>query len=111
MTLTIKSTDEVRGEIKVLYDLGEGGQYEIIQRSIFILSTSLNLGMNSKSLVDRMMDLGVKPLELGIALSVSMRDTDPILLSKIDQKIREKIMSTSKEMFADWDKMVKLNEP
>lgn len=105
------STDKTRAEIKLLYELGEGGQYEIIQRGIFIISTSLMLCMSSKSLVDRMMDLGVKPLELGIALAVSLRDADPKCLSVTDIAIRNKVIETSQEMFNDWDKLVKLNEP
>ena len=58
--------DPIIEEIKVLYDLGEGGQYEIIQRTIAIFRPLLELGWSAKKLVDRMMDKGVKSLELGI---------------------------------------------
>lgn len=102
--------DPIIEQIKVLYDLGEGGQYEIIHRTISIFKPMFILGKPSKELVDRMMDKGVKPLELGIALAVSITETDDKYLSPTDREIKKKILETSQNMLADWKKLVELNE-
>ena len=102
-------TSEIE-QIKVLYELGEGGQYEIIKRNIFIFQNALIMGKSSKFLVDSMMDKGVKPLELGISIAVALYRTNPSQLSGVDSSIRVKVMRENKQMLEDWKKLEVQNE-
>lgn len=102
--------DPIVGQIEALYDLGEGGQYEIIKRTIAIFEPLLIIGWSSKRLVDRMMDKGVKSLELGISICVAVSRTNPMYLSGLDSSLRSKFLKDNKEMLADWEKCEKQNE-
>lgn len=103
-------TDPIREQIKVLYELGDGGQYELIKRTVFIFENALIMGKSSKFLVDSMMDKGVKPLENGIAIAVALARVNPSHLSGIDSSIRIKILRENKKMLEDWAKLEAQNE-
>jgi len=102
--------DVIIEKIKVLYELGDDGRYEIIKRTLFVIESLLMLGKSSKSCVDFMMDKGVKPLELGIALSVAITRCKPQYLSKLDLEIKQKILDGNLDMLKDWEKLEKQNE-
>jgi len=102
--------DNVTEKIKVLYTLGDDGRYEIIKRNIFLFDSMFVAGKSSKEMVDRMMDKGVKPLELGISLAVSLSRCNPKHLSKIDQEVRQTILDGSKDMLEEWGKLEAQND-
>lgn len=90
--------------------MGSGGRYEIIQRTITVITGGLVLGKNCKFLIDKMMDKGVKPLELGIALTVSLARISPHHLNGKDSSVRCRILREQQELLKDWDKMEEQNE-
>ena len=102
--------DPIIEQIKVLYELGDGGRYEIMYRTIFVIKGALILGKSSKECVDNMMDKGVKPLELGISLVIAMTRTNPQYLNGIDSSLRIKYMKEHADMIADYEKEEKMNE-
>lgn len=102
--------DSIMEKIKVLYELGDGGQYEIIHNTIFVIKGCLAMGLSSKSCVDRMMDKGVKPFELGIALVIAMTRTNPSLLSGIDSSLRIKFLRENGKLIADFEELEKQSE-
>ena len=105
--------DKIVEQIKILYELGDGGQYEIIQRTIWVCKSLLLLGKSGKSCVDFHMDKGVKPLELGVAFTVALTETEDEYLSKIDVELKEKILADKNNvsMLEDWKKLEAQNEP
>ncbi len=102
--------DPIIEQIKVLYDLGDGGRYEIMHRTIFIIQGALQLGKSSKECVDRMMDKGVKPLELGISFVIALTRTNPQYLSGIDSSLRIKFLREHTKMISEFEKLEKQNE-
>lgn len=102
--------DPIIEEIKVLYDLGEGGSYEIIKRTIAIFEPLFLYGWDSKKMIDRMMDKGVKPLELGVSICVALTRANPSHLSGMDSSLRIKFLKENREMLADWEKLEEQNE-
>jgi len=102
--------DPIIKKIKMLYELGDGGKYEIIQRTIFIIENALKMGKNGKFCIDRMMDKGVRPLELGIALSVAITRVSPAYLNGIDSSIRAKILNEHSDLLEDFKRLEEQNE-
>ena len=104
--------DKIIEQVKVLYDLGDDGRYEIIKRTIWVCKCLLQLGKTGKSCVDFHMDKGIKPLELGIGFSVALTETEDEFLSKLDQELKQKILSDPEnvKMFEDWHKLEKQND-
>ncbi len=102
--------DPIIEQVKVMYGLGEGGQYEIIKRTVFIFEVLLVQGWSSKKLVDRMMDKGVKPLELGISICVAVTRTKPEFLNGMDSSLRIKFLKENRTMLEDWEKLEKQND-
>ena len=105
--------DPVIEQIKTLYELGEGGQYEIIQRVSAVSEALLMMGKSGKYCVDFHMDKGVKPLELGLSLTIALQRVEDEFLSKIDIELKKKIFSDPKnlEMLAEWQQLEEQNEP
>ena len=103
--------DRIIEQIKVLYDLGESGRCEIIERTSAVMEGLLMLGKTGKNCVDFHLDKGVKPLELGISLVIALDLVKDEFLSKIDQELKQKIFADPKnlEMLADWKKLVEQN--
>ncbi len=96
----------VTQQIKTLYALESSfGQYEIICRTIFIIKTALEMGYSTKLCVDKMMDKGVKPLELGIALCMALKRVNPSKLNGVDSSIRIKILNDNKKMIEEFEKL------
>jgi len=102
--------DPIIEQIKTLYELGDDGRYEIIKRNIAVFEPLLMMCWSSKKLVDRMMDKGVRPLELGISLCVAITRTNPMYLNGMDSSLRIKFLKENREMLADWEKLEKQNE-
>ncbi|MEK0338039.1 MAG: hypothetical protein QQN41_11455 [Nitrosopumilus sp.] len=104
--------DKIIEQIKVLYELGDDGKYEIIKRTVWVCKCLLELGKSGKNCVDFHMDKGIKPLELGVGFSVALTETDDSYLSKLDQELKRKILADkgNLEMFADWHKLEEQNE-
>ena len=102
--------DPIIEKIKVLYEMGDGGKYELIKRTIFIIENALKLGKNGKECIDSMMDKGVRPLELGIALSVALTNVSPQYLSGIDSSIRAKILNEHSDLLRDFKRLEEQNE-
>lgn len=102
--------DPIIEQIKVLYELGDDGKYEIIRRNIAIFEPLLMMGKSSKELLDRMMDKGVRPLELGISICVAVTRTSPMFLNGMDSSLRIKFLKEQGEMLADWEKLERQNE-
>ena len=98
-----KIEDRALKSIKELYELGDDGKYEIVERTIFIFSNALLFRKNSKECVDRMMDLGVKHTELGIAMCISLSRADPETLCEKDQKLRSIYITTQADLIKDWE--------
>ena len=101
--------DPIIEELKNLYKLGDSGSYEIIKRTIAVFKPLLLIGWDSKKLIDRMMDKGVKPLELGVSICVAVTRTNPMYLSGIDSSLRIKFLKDNREMMVDWEKLEKQN--
>ncbi len=99
--------DPIIEQIKVLYELGDGGRYEIMHRTIWIMESALILGKSSKECVDKMMDKGVRPLELGISLVIAITRTEPQYLSGIDSSLRIKFLRENADMIKDFEKLEK----
>jgi hypothetical protein len=102
--------DPIIEKIKTLYDLGPGGQYEIVRRTIFVITAALEMGKSGKECIDNMMDKGIKPLELGLSMAVALSRINPSKLSGIDSALRIKIMGQSKDLLEDWAELEKQNE-
>jgi len=102
--------DPIIEQIKVLYDLGEGGQYEITRRTIAIFGPLLQYGWSTKKMTAKMMDKGVKPLELGIALVIAVVRTNPRYLNGIDSSLRSKFLRENADIIADFEKIENQNE-
>lgn len=102
--------DPITEKIKVLYELGDGGRYELVQKTIFIIDGALKMGKNGKDCIDRMMDKGVRPLELGIALSIALTRINPSYLNGIDSSIRAKIINEHSDLLADFKRLEEQNE-
>jgi len=103
--------DPIIEQIKVLYELGESGQYEIIVRAIAVMQDMMEwLGVSSKDCVDRMMDKGVKSLELRIAVVMAVTRSNPSRLNGVDSSLRSKFLRENKDLIADFEKLEKQNE-
>ena len=101
--------DPIIEKIKVLYELGDEGSYEIIRRTIAIFQPLLLIGWSSKKMVDLMMDKGVKSLELGLSISVALTRTDPQHLNGMDSSLRIKFLKENRLMLRDWEEIEKQN--
>ena len=97
--------NNTRSAIKALYELEDGGQYEIVKRSMFIIDNALLLGKTSKECVDRLMDMGVKHTELGIAVCVSLSRADPTTLCEDDLELQSTFSVTHKDLVDDSNKL------
>ena len=99
-------------QIKSLYELGEGGQYEIICRVSAVSEALLMLGKSGKYCVDFHMDKGVKPLELGLSITIALDNVKDEFLSRIDLELKQKILSDPKniEMLGEWKRLQEQNE-
>lgn len=113
----MSSTNEIKKDpiiekIKILYELGDDGRYEIIKRMIFVTESLLILGKSAKSCVDFHMDKGIKALELGVALTVALKRTKDIHLSKLDIELKQKILADKEnlDMIAEWETLEKQND-
>ena len=102
--------DPIIEQIKVLYELGDDGSYEIIRRTIAVFEPLLMYGWDSKKMIDRMMDKGIKPLELGVSICVALTRTNPSYLNGMDSSLRIKFLKDNREMLADYEKLEKQNE-
>ena len=96
--------------IKTLYEFGESGQYQIIKKAIFVIDNALLFGYSSKQCIDRLMDTGVKHLELGVAVCISLTRIDPKILSDIDKELREIYLVKYADMIADFERIEKQEE-
>lgn len=102
--------DPIIEQIKVLYDLGDDGSYEIIRRTVAIFEPLFLIGWSSKKMIDRMMDKGVKPLELGMAIIIALTRTNPIYLNGLDSSLRIKFLKENRMILRDWEKLERQNE-
>lgn len=103
------SQDSMEEKIKNLYSLGHSGQYEIVQRTVWVISMGLNIGKNSKECMDKLRDKGIKPLELSISLAIALKRTAPNQLNEIDQKIRIQVMRECAKLIKDFEKLESQN--
>jgi hypothetical protein len=103
--------DKALSSIKELYELGDGGQYEIIKRSMFVIENALKFGKTSKECVDRLMDIGTKPTELGIAVCVSLARADPNNLCELDKTLRLEYITKHSDLIANFEKIEEQSEP
>ena len=105
--------DTIIEKIKILYDLGESGRCELIERTAAVMEGLLMLGKSGKNCVDFHMDKGVKTLELGISLVIALDNVKDEFLSELDRELKVKIFSdpTNVEMLAEWKKMQEQNRP
>ena len=102
--------DPIIEELKTLYKLGDSGSYEIIRRTVAVFEPLLMMSWSSKKLIDRMMDKGVRPLELGISICVAVTRTNPMFLNGMDSSLRIKFLKENREMLNDWEKLEKQND-
>lgn len=70
---------------------------DVIFKTALALEMCLTMGYNSKNLTFKMLDLGVKPDDLGLSMALAMKKTDDKYLSNLDQEIKKIVL----EKFAD----------
>ena len=98
------STDQkVVENINQLYK--ENQNHTIVRRTINTFETLLKYGWSSKRLIVKALDMGIKPLERGIAIAVALSRTDPKHLSEIDKKLRMKTIKVASDMIKQYEEL------
>lgn len=72
--------------IKELY--AKGDKIGVIDKSMLAVEMGLAIGYNSYMMTTTLIDLGVRPEELGTAISLAVMRTDDKYLNDIDKKIK-----------------------
>lgn len=66
----------------------------------------LTVGMNSQKITFKMIDLGVKPQELGLAMALAFKNTDDKWLSDIDKDIKKIVIENHSQMIKELEELL-----
>jgi len=67
----------------------------------------LQIGLNSRMLTLTMLDLGVKPEDVGMSMALAMKGTPDKYLSKLDKQIKSIVMVSHKKMLEELETHLK----
>ncbi len=91
MTIQLKSQHELQLQISDLYKKDE--KAEIILKTSMALEMVLTLGLDTQKATFKMIDLGVKPDELGLSMAIALKRTEDKFLSATDLEIKRIVLS------------------
>ena len=95
----IKNTSELQKMIAEHYEKKEN--FSIVEKTELAIEFLLTLGMNSQQITFKMIDLGVKPTELGLSMALALKNTDDSSLSELDREIKVKVLEAHSEMIKE----------
>ena len=90
-----QNTIELINTINSLY--AKNDKSAIIEKTMISIEMGLALGCNTGFMCTRMIDLGVKPQELGLAVVLALKNADDSILCETDRIIKKeasRIMET-----------------
>lgn len=102
--LKIKSADDLRAKISLHYTRDEIA--DVISKTALALECCLTIGMPSNTLTYKMIDLGVKPTELGMAMALAMKKTDDKWLSPLDIEIKKLVLQNHSKMLQELEEVL-----
>lgn len=102
--MKIKSQHELQRTISLHYSKNENT--EVILKTALACEMALTLGLNSMSITLKMVDLGVKQTEIGLAMALALKKTEDKFLSEIDQEIKKIVLKNYSKMIEELEAVI-----
>ena len=99
--IKIKTQHELQTTMKEHYEKGEN--IEIIIKTLTAIEFLLTIGMNTKKITEKIMDLGVKTTELGLSMALALKNTEDKYLSELDLEIKRITLEQHSEMIKEME--------
>lgn len=97
--MEIKNQHQLQLQIAEHYKKGE--QTDVIYKTSIACEMLLNIGMASATITLRMIDLGVKKEDIGMAMALAMKKTDDKYLSPLDVIIKKIVLQNHSKMIEE----------
>ena len=97
--MQLKNTSELQQTMSNHYKNNEN--FEIILKTNSAIEFLLTIGMNTMKITEKIIDLGVKPTELGLSMALALKHTEDKDLSEIDRQIKKITIQNHSKMIQE----------
>ena len=102
--MNLKSTSDLQKTMSDHYKNNEFG--DIIIKTSKAMEFLLTVGMSTLKITQKIIDLGVKPNELGLSMALALKHTDDKYLSELDRQIKKLTLQNHSKMLNELEGLV-----